>query len=181
MSQRFDNPLEWEANKEPEMSTIIQLRVINFLKKWLEDFFFEDFQGKEEITSAFNSLLNKVSLSEQATIQGWKERLEEIFEEQKKSWTLKAAIWNTKIPNETDINNFIQVPVLEAARQITLIEFFAFQSTPLTEFLNVAWKKENCSPKLKSWISKSKSVKKIFPLSKNLPQFISRKIFTFQT
>lgn len=140
---------EWKQN----ILKPVRLRLINFIKTWLEKYW-KDFIDDNEMTEKFHDfLLQDVS----TTHQNLAEMLSKIWDKKKSNpdQDTKYTFGNEEIPKpilpQLKGESLSSVPKLslldfhseELARQLTLIEFNLYKNMKPWEFFNQAWSKSS--------------------------------------
>ncbi|KAJ3424532.1 ras guanine nucleotide exchange factor i-related [Anaeramoeba flamelloides] len=161
--QRFNIPSEKEEIYKGRKK-IIRLRVCNFLKFWIADYF-EDFQPKllPELENFIENEIKNANMSKMAN------NLKEIIErnlnenDELKDYTFLDPPPDPKLPKNifSPKLSLLDVPPEEIARQMTLLEFQIYERIKPSEFLKLAWsqpKIRHKSPNVLSLINRANMV-----------------------
>jgi len=147
-----DETTAWETKKR-----VIRLRVINFIRMWLEHSwadFREDAELLDKLTDFINEKMARVEKAgaEQLTrvLKKKKEGIKDEVEESLADFPAPILPQKKNVISSTDYQLFDFDP-LEMARQITLTDFEMIKNIPAIEFFDKNWTrrdKETLSPKL---------------------------------
>jgi len=148
MKQRYINT-SIEANdieaSDDKKHDPVPLRIVNFLKNWVDKYFEFDFQGNKELIDAMfkfvNELQNSMALPANQIQRALEKRLS------KEEYTeLGALSFSSQTPepirpytlNFKDLT-VLDIAPLEMARQLTIIEYSMFRKIQPKECLQQAW------------------------------------------
>ncbi|KAJ5079686.1 ras guanine nucleotide exchange factor i-related [Anaeramoeba ignava] len=143
--QRYHVPKVGESTEEEYQNKrkAIQLKVVNVLMKWLENFFSH---FNKSLIHDLREFIDKILAQDNLNLAN---RLRSILEKKEKGFDAKKTIFEPPNLPEPIIPKNIFSPKLsifdvneeEIARQLTLIEFQVYTKISPTELLNQAWNK----------------------------------------
>eukprot|EP01090_Pellita_catalonica_P019851 TRINITY_DN6873_c0_g1_i1.p1 TRINITY_DN6873_c0_g1~~TRINITY_DN6873_c0_g1_i1.p1 ORF type:complete len:459 (-),score=74.47 TRINITY_DN6873_c0_g1_i1:887-2263(-) len=124
---------DWQQHRK-----VVQLRVTNALKKWLEDYYSDFTQGmlrqlQDFIESSDTPKIHAVSV-EKSLKKGSRPRVRYAPKTTPPEPVVPKSIFSSKL-------SLFDIDDMEIARQITLIEFENFEKIRPQELLNTAWSK----------------------------------------
>jgi len=123
----------------------VPLRIVNFLKNWVDKYFEFDFQGNKELIDALFKFINELQNSMALPANQIQRALEKRLS--KEEYTeLGALSFNSQTPepirpctlNFKDLT-VLDIAPLEMARQLTIIEYSMFRKIQPKECLQQAW------------------------------------------
>lgn len=142
-----------------EYSKPVKMRVINVLKSWVKNHFY-DFEKEPELLADLVRFLDEVHKNE-VVLRGLIEPIQKSIEKQIKAMEIKKSLepeimlsrkppeilWFTAKANEPESFNILTLHPVELARQLTLLQFDLFRAIKPSELINAA---NETSPSLKS-------------------------------
>jgi len=122
----------------------VPLRIVNFLKNWVDKYFEFDFQGNKELIDAMFKFINELQNSMALPANQIQRALEKRLS--KEDYELGILSFNNQAPdtilpptlNFKDLT-VLDIAPLEMARQLTLIEYDMFRKIQPKECLQQAW------------------------------------------
>lgn len=127
--------------------SVIQLRVINVMKQWLEHFWIEP--ASSETNAVLQKMLSFVRDAIPVVEKGVAQQLLAIVERRLLGQTprknTQPSIRNAPKPiTPRNLNKieFLKVDPIEIARQLTILESYVFSKVQANELLNKAWQKK---------------------------------------
>jgi len=122
--------------------------VINFLRRWVENFF-HDFEDDSELIESYHQFVESIKKDGQELLSSFLERAITKQLNQHKGQTFETTFDcdapKPILPKEVNgsFHMFLDVHPQEFARQITLMQYGMYRKIPPKEFLSLSWNKDD--------------------------------------